>query len=219
MTRSVFLLSRKRREGYDGRGVSVLHSAKDNVERLRVDGFLERYIERSMEISVMVAADGQGATAAYEPVEMVFHEAGNVLDYLVAPARLEVSLLAEARRLAVSTIEKMQGKGIFGVEMFLTPRGELLINEISPPEPITVDTTPLKPVRRLNLSSSSTFSQANRLAAPIRYDLPSCSTCWVPRVSMATPWWKALIRRRMIRPYGCIYTVKTDVSQVAKWGM
>ena len=120
------------RGGYDGRGVSVLHSAKDNVERLRVDGFLERYIERSMEISVMVAADGQGATAAYEPVEMVFHEAGNVLDYLVAPARLEMSLIAEARRLAVSTIQKMQGKGIFGVEMFLTPRGKLLINEISP---------------------------------------------------------------------------------------
>ena len=76
------LLSRKRREGYDGRGVFVLRSAQDNVDRLQVDGFLERYIQRSMEISVMVAADGQGATAAYEPVEMVFHEAGNVLDYL-----------------------------------------------------------------------------------------------------------------------------------------
>ena len=120
------------RGGYDGRGVFVLRSAQDNVDRLQVDGFLERYIERSMEISVMVAADGQGATAAYEPVEMVFHEAGNVLDYLVAPARLEAKLLAEARRLAVSAIEKMQGKGIFGVEMFLTPKGELLINEISP---------------------------------------------------------------------------------------
>ena len=120
------------RGGYDGRGVFVLHSAQDNVDRLQVDGFLERYIERSMEISVMVAADGQGAAAAYEPVEMVFHEAGNVLDYLVAPARLEAERLAEARRLAVSAIEKMQGKGIFGVEMFLTPKGELLINEISP---------------------------------------------------------------------------------------
>ena len=80
----------------------------------------------------MVASDGRGATAAYEPVEMVFRESGNVLDYLVAPARLEANLRAEARFLAVSAIEKMQGKGIFGVEMFLTPKGELLINEISP---------------------------------------------------------------------------------------
>ena len=120
------------RGGYDGRGVFVLRAAQDNVDRLKVDGFLERYIERSMEISVMVASDGRGATAAYEPVEMVFRESGNVLDYLVAPARLEANLRAEARLLAVSAIEKMQGKGIFGVEMFLTPKGELLINEISP---------------------------------------------------------------------------------------
>ena len=108
------------RGGYDGRGVFVLHSAEDNANRLRVEGFLERYIERSMEISVMVAADGRGATAVYQPVEMVFHEADNVLDYLVAPARLDVSLLGEAQRLAVRAIEKMEGKGIFGVEMFLT---------------------------------------------------------------------------------------------------
>lgn len=120
------------RGGYDGRGVVVLRSARDNVDRLKVDGFLERYIERSMEISVMVASDGRGATAAYEPVEMVFRESSNVLDYLVAPARLEANPRAEAGLLAVSTIEKMQGKGIFGVEMFLTPKGELLINEISP---------------------------------------------------------------------------------------
>ena len=120
------------RGGYDGRGVFVLHSAEDNANRLRVEGFLERYIERSMEISVMVAADGRGATAVYQPVEMVFHEADNVLDYLVAPARLDVSLLGEAQRLAVRAIEKMEGKGIFGVEMFLTSQGELLINEISP---------------------------------------------------------------------------------------
>ena len=118
--------------GYDGRGVFVLHSAEDNVNRLRVDGFLERYIERSMEVSVMVAADGKGATAVYQPVEMVFHEAGNVLDYLIAPARLEASLLVEAQRLAERAIYEMKGKGIFGVEMFLTSQGEVLINEISP---------------------------------------------------------------------------------------
>ena len=35
---------------------------------------------------------------------------------------------------------------------------------------------------------------------------------------MATPWWKALIRRRMIRPCGCICTGKPAVFLVAKWG-
>lgn len=120
------------RGGYDGRGVCVLHSPEDNANRLPVSGFLERYIERRMEISVMVAADGSGEVAAYKPVEMVFREDGNVLDYLVAPARLDADLLAEAQELAETAIKAMAGQGIFGVEMFLTEEGALLINEISP---------------------------------------------------------------------------------------
>lgn len=120
------------RGGYDGRGVCVLRSLEDNAERLLVSGFLERYIERRMEISVMVAADGHGEVVSYQPVEMVFHEGGNVLDYLVAPARLEADLLTRAQELAVTAIKAMEGQGIFGVEMFLTEEGALLINEISP---------------------------------------------------------------------------------------
>jgi len=120
------------RGGYDGRGVCVLRSLQDNAARLPVSGFLERYIERRMEISVMVAADGHGEVVSYQPVEMVFHEGGNVLDYLVAPARLEAGLLTKAQELAITAIEAMKGQGIFGVEMFLTEEGALLINEISP---------------------------------------------------------------------------------------
>ena len=120
------------RGGYDGRGVCVLRSLADNADRLPVSGFLERYIERRMEISVMVAADGHGEVVSYQPVEMVFHEGGNVLDYLVAPARLEADLLTRAQELAVTAIKAMEGQGIFGVEMFLTEAGALLINEISP---------------------------------------------------------------------------------------
>lgn len=120
------------RGGYDGRGVSVLGSLEDNATRLPVSGFLERYIERRMEVSVMVAADGRGDVVAYQPVEMVFHEGGNVLDYLVAPARLDAKLIEEAQALAVTAIKAMEGRGIFGVEMFLTKDGALLINEISP---------------------------------------------------------------------------------------
>jgi 5-(carboxyamino)imidazole ribonucleotide synthase len=120
------------RGGYDGRGVCVLRSLADNADRLPVSGFLERYIERRMEISVMVAADGHGEVVSYQPVEMVFHEGGNVLDYLVAPARLEADPLTRAQELAVTAIKAMEGQGIFGVEMFLTEAGALLINEISP---------------------------------------------------------------------------------------
>lgn len=118
--------------GYDGRGVAVLHSASDNESRLRTAGYLEQFIQRKMEVSVMVAADAAQNIIAYQPVEMVFHEGGNVLDYLVAPARLSVELLDAAKELAVSTIAAMKGCGIFGIEMFLTEDDTMLINEISP---------------------------------------------------------------------------------------
>ena len=117
--------------GYDGRGVAVLHSAADNESRLRTPGYLEQFIHRKMEVSVMVAAHTNGDICAYQPVEMVFHTGGNVLDYLVAPARLPGDILQQASELAVSTIKAMQGSGIFGIEMFLTEDDQLLINEIS----------------------------------------------------------------------------------------
>ena len=120
------------RGGYDGRGVAVLHEAADNDTRLRTPGFLEQFIDRKMEVSVMVAASRDGEVRAYQPVEMVFHEGGNVLDYLVAPARLPQDLCDQAQQLAVTAIRSMQGTGIFGIEMFLTQDDELLINEISP---------------------------------------------------------------------------------------
>lgn len=120
------------RGGYDGRGVQVLKSVDDNAKRLQVSGYLERYIERKMELAVIVAANGQGEVRAYQPVEMQFHEEGNVLDFLIAPARIESDLAQSARELAISTISAMQGVGIYGVEMFLTHDNQLLINEISP---------------------------------------------------------------------------------------
>lgn len=120
------------RGGYDGRGVQVLKSLDDNAMRLQVPGYLERYIVRKMELAVMVAANSEGDVRAYRPVEMQFHEEGNVLDFLIAPARIDADLARSAEQLAISTIAAMQGVGIFGVEMFVTQDDQLLINEISP---------------------------------------------------------------------------------------
>jgi 5-(carboxyamino)imidazole ribonucleotide synthase len=120
------------RGGYDGRGVQVLKSAADNAHQLKTKGYLERYIERKMELSVIVVASTDGDVRAYQPVEMRFHEKGNVLDFLIAPARISEELATAAQQLAISTIATMQGVGIFGVEMFLTHDDTLLINEISP---------------------------------------------------------------------------------------
>jgi 5-(carboxyamino)imidazole ribonucleotide synthase len=56
----------------------------------------------------------------------------NMLDMLLAPARVEASIAKAAQDLAVATVEALVGVGIFGVELFLTESGELLVNEVAP---------------------------------------------------------------------------------------
>lgn len=117
--------------GYDGRGVAIIDDERNLDQILPVPGFIEAWVEHDMEIAVMVAR-GSGTTITYDPVEMVFNPAGNLLDELVAPARISEDLRTQAMHLAKRTVEAFDGEGLFGIEMFLTPEGELLVNEVSP---------------------------------------------------------------------------------------
>jgi len=80
----------------------------------------------------MVARNVGGECRAYPTVEMRFHPQDNVLDFLVAPASVPDEVARRAEALAVRTVEAMAGVGVFGVEMFLTRDGELLVNEVAP---------------------------------------------------------------------------------------
>ena len=118
--------------GYDGRGVAIIKGPEDAEKRLRVPGFVEASVHGAMELSVMVARDALGHVKTWDTTEMEFDNRGNLLAYLIAPARIPVETAEKARDLATRAIEAFSGVGIFGVELFLTPDGELLINEIAP---------------------------------------------------------------------------------------
>jgi 5-(carboxyamino)imidazole ribonucleotide synthase len=126
------LVQKVRRGGYDGRGVAVMQTAADFDRHLPVPGYLERFVEAEKELAVMVARNAAGECVAYPTVEMRFHAADNVLDFLVAPAQIEPAIAAQAEALAVKTVEVMQGVGVFGIELFLTADGRLLVNEVAP---------------------------------------------------------------------------------------
>jgi 5-(carboxyamino)imidazole ribonucleotide synthase len=126
------LVQKARRGGYDGKGVVVLRNESDYARHLPVSSILERLVPIHKELAVLVARNPSGQTAVYPVCEMVFVGEANVLDMLVAPAELPAEQMAKARQLAVDCIAALGGTGVFGVEMFLTPSGELLINEISP---------------------------------------------------------------------------------------
>jgi 5-(carboxyamino)imidazole ribonucleotide synthase len=120
------------RGGYDGRGVALCRTSADLDKMLPVPGFVEAYVEHEIEIGVMVGRRADGECCTWPVTEMHFNQEGNLLDYLVAPARVPQSTQDKARDLAVSAVEALDGVGIFGVEMFLNVDGELTLNEMAP---------------------------------------------------------------------------------------
>jgi 5-(carboxyamino)imidazole ribonucleotide synthase len=126
------LVQKARRGGYDGRGVVVMKEASAFKQNLPVPSLIERFVAAEKEISVLVARNPDGECKAYPVVEMVFVEEQNVLDVLLSPARIDDQLANTAQQLGIKTVEALQGVGIFGVEMFLTADGQLLVNEVAP---------------------------------------------------------------------------------------
>ena len=118
--------------GYDGRGVHVIRSADDWDRRLKTISFLEKFVSGGIELAVMVARRASGEIVAYDPVEMVVDPTLNLLDYLVAPARVSDALKLQAQELARQTVESFGTHGLFGVELFVTDNGDLLVNEVAP---------------------------------------------------------------------------------------
>ncbi len=126
------LVQKAQQGGYDGRGVAVLKTVDAFTSHLPVPSLIERFVANALEIGVMVARNVQGEVAVYPPVEMQFHAEQNMLDVLLAPARITEAQAAEAKALAQRVVEALDGVGIFGVELFLTEDGALLINEVAP---------------------------------------------------------------------------------------
>lgn len=126
------LVQKARRGGYDGRGVAVMKSPEDFSDHLPVPGLLERFVAAEKELAVMVARGLDGEVAIYPVVEMDMRPGENVLDTLIAPARVSEGTRQAARDLARRTVEAMDGIGIFGVEMFLQADGTLYVNEVAP---------------------------------------------------------------------------------------
>ncbi len=126
------LVQKARRGGYDGRGVAVIRHAGEFDKHLPVSSYIERFVPAEKELSVLVARGRDGSIQVYPVVEMTVHAAQNVLDTLLAPARVSDQLASKAEQIARRAVEVMDGVGVFGVEMFLAEDGDILINEIAP---------------------------------------------------------------------------------------
>lgn len=126
------LVQKALRGGYDGRGVAVMKTEQDFSSCLKIPSLVEKFVVAEKEISILVARNVSGQCVAYPAVEMVFVEGHNVLDVLLSPALISDEQARQARELGIKTVEALAGVGIFGIEMFLTASGEILVNEVAP---------------------------------------------------------------------------------------
>ncbi|MEM1137683.1 MAG: 5-(carboxyamino)imidazole ribonucleotide synthase [Bacteroidota bacterium] len=120
------------RDGYDGRGVQKINSVSDIAHALPGAGLLEKAVAIKKEIAVTVSKNIEGVTSAFPPVELVYHEGQNLVDYLISPAEISSELAEKAKDLALALVNSLGFVGLLAVEMFIDQDDNVLINEIAP---------------------------------------------------------------------------------------
>jgi 5-(carboxyamino)imidazole ribonucleotide synthase len=119
---------------YDGRGNFLITSPEQIGNAFSYfsgnDLMVERFVPFTKEISIMVARNPSGDVESF-PVAENIHKDG-ILDTTIVPARINEEVKLKAKRMAETTMEVLKGAGIFGIEMFVTNKGDVLINEIAP---------------------------------------------------------------------------------------
>ena len=121
-----------RKNGYDGKGVCKVASLQDIAGAFDAPSVLERCVDFDKEIAVIIARNAKGQTAVYPTVEMMFHPMKNLVEFLISPADIPEKINERARRVATDLAQALGLVGILAVEMFVTKKGEVLVNEIAP---------------------------------------------------------------------------------------
>ncbi len=117
--------------GYDGRGVSSIKNKEDFFKGFDEPAVLEKKIDISKEISIIVASNGS-EIAIYPPVEMVFNSTLNLLDYQLSPAELPEKDVWKLEAIAIKVVKNLKSPGIFAVEMFIDKENNIWVNETAP---------------------------------------------------------------------------------------
>ncbi|MBK9096786.1 MAG: 5-(carboxyamino)imidazole ribonucleotide synthase [bacterium] len=125
-------IQKLRKGGYDGRGVSIIHS-KDDLDIL-LDGAseVEKYIEIDKEISAIVARNQSGEVKCHPTVEMEFNPTANLVERLICPSTLPAEIENQAEDIAIKIITELNLCGLLAVEMFVDKNKKIWVNEIAP---------------------------------------------------------------------------------------
>ena len=115
--------------GYDGRGVQVIKNSDEFKLGFDAPAVLEKMVHIKKEIAVIVAVSNTGETVLYSPVDMVFDQRLNLLNYQVCPAGLPEKVLWRIEAIAMKLVKELKSPGIFAVELFVDIDDNVFVNE------------------------------------------------------------------------------------------
>lgn len=120
--------------GYDGKGQLKVTDAGSSDKAVaafaKQRAVVEKFIDFKCELSVIVARTAKGAMQTFPIAENIHTK--HILDFSLAPARIAEAVRVEAENLARAIAEKLEVVGLLAIELFLTDRGEILVNELAP---------------------------------------------------------------------------------------
>jgi 5-(carboxyamino)imidazole ribonucleotide synthase len=126
-----------RRNAYDGKGNATIRSLADvDPAWNRLGGnkgnplYIEEFCPFSAELAVIITRGRDGETAVYPVVETV--QENHICHLVRAPAAIPAEVATRAAEVARLAIEAVDAVGSFGVEMFLTNEGKIVVNELAP---------------------------------------------------------------------------------------
>lgn len=122
--------------GYDGYGNETVRNVDEAVIAFENLGghsgrdiIAEAFVDFTHELAVQVARNETGHVV-YPCCETV--QQNHICVAVKSPAPVDKSIRQKAQQYALKATEAINGKGIFAFEFFLTPPGDLLLNESAP---------------------------------------------------------------------------------------
>ena len=126
-------VQKSRTGGYDGRGVAVIKNKEDlQTKLLPGASMVEDLVDIEIELAVVVARNADGEMKSFPIVDMVFDETANLVDYLQTPTSISKEQAKKALEIAEATAKAYNICGLLAIELFLTKKGEMLVNEVAP---------------------------------------------------------------------------------------
>lgn len=126
---------KSRKMGYDGYGNALVGNKKefeaafDKLTHRHSKLLAEEFVDFKMELAVMAARTKMEMTV-YPVVETI--QKNHICHTVISPAKLSRSLLNKARKIAIDSVKAVKGFGLYGIEMFYTSKGKILVNEMAP---------------------------------------------------------------------------------------